>query len=404
MSWSSTLALNREENKDSRPVIGLRLTEETLAALRRGDSCTLVFEQGEAFLHVGEAVFRLDRRTLAVDREVREVYQVGTLIARRLSYWARNDKCTRTTPVSQLDPRRNRRQPSAGSSMEALTPQQIAARSANTTARSPARLSASGVKSSTYGVDSPAAQAAALAAVAANQATMAPKRHATPLRTRLLKLLAMGPTDIGALQTKLAQRPEAFTVDLTRLTDRQGSVYYLKPECYQDVQIYEWDYTDEERAIVVALAQQAFDQLGLPENARERIMLLAPDERPAGWDHKGTLRERVIHALALKPMEFKQAQERAGATEDDSFRETLRQDASYREVQVDTWPGWSEEERKKVAATMRSVFASTGLSESDPVWDRLSNYPSIVPSPPPPPSEHLHHRLSLQLRQRKLAI
>lgn len=45
MSWSSTLALNREENKDNRPVVGLRLTEETLAALRRGDSCTLAFEQ-----------------------------------------------------------------------------------------------------------------------------------------------------------------------------------------------------------------------------------------------------------------------------------------------------------------------------------------------------------------------
>jgi hypothetical protein len=101
--------------------------------------------------------------------------------------------------------------------MEALTPRQIAARSANTTARSPVRLAASNVKSSTYGVDSPAAQAAALAAVAANQATTAPKRQATPLRTRVLKLLAMGPTDIGTLQTKLAQRPEAFTVDLTRV-------------------------------------------------------------------------------------------------------------------------------------------------------------------------------------------
>ncbi|KAI9590961.1 hypothetical protein BDF19DRAFT_318575 [Syncephalis fuscata] len=251
--------------------------------------------------------------------------------------------------------------------MQALTPQQIAARAANT-ARSPAKLAGGNAGSSAYGVDSPAAQAAALAAVAANQTTSAPKRHGMPLRARLLKLLAMGPIDIGTLQTRMAQRPEALTADLSRLSDRQGSIYYLKPECYQDVQIYEWDYTDEERAMVISLAQQAFDKLGLSEDARERVMLLAPETRPAGWDHKGTLKERVIHALALKPMEFKQAQERAGATEDDSFRETLRQvgrftnnawvlqDASYSEIQVDTWPGWTEDERKKVASTMRSVL------------------------------------------------
>ncbi|RKP04886.1 hypothetical protein THASP1DRAFT_33299 [Thamnocephalis sphaerospora] len=405
---------------------------------------------GEKALRIGGTTYRLEQRKLSADRETRELYQrargnknvlelVGTqrhalaVTARASSAAAatasstrpgtahsaervrrpfENDRASRRAAFFEQK-RLRRMEPPPPSAADALTPQQIAAMAA-----SPARSPALAMDGSLHNSELHAAQTAALVAAvtAGNQPAQVHKRPTTSLRARLLHLLAIEPTDISLLQTKLMQRPETIMLDLRMIADRHGTVYALKPECYRDVNAHDWEYTDEERQIVLERARQAFDQLGLPANARERIMLLAPDARPTGWERSGTLRERVIHALAIEPMGFKLAQEKSGSKEDDKFREMLLQvarfqnnawmlkDASYREVQLDTWPGWTTEERKHVARAMRRAFETMDLPADDEAWQALAAYPKSPPlvstptpamSQPSPPSEPMPAARSL---------
>jgi hypothetical protein len=288
------------------------------------------------------------------------------------------------------DKRIRRAEPPPPSADNALTPQEIAARAASP-GRSPAPHG-----HTSESIELAATQAALAMAASASSSTVTQKRPAISLRTRIVHVLAIGPADLKTLEMRLNQRPEVLLRELgeSKIADRHDTIYTLKPEFYRTLDIYEWEYTPEERKVVLERAKQTFDQLGLPSNARERIMLLAPEARPAGWDQNITPRDRVIHALAIEPMGFNMVREKSGLKDTDEIRHILQQvaqfqnnawtlkDICYKEVQLSSWPSWTVDERKSVARKMRSTFEAMKLPPDDKAWEALADYPKSPESTP----------------------
>lgn len=117
--------------------------------------------------------------------------------------------------------------------------------------------------------------------------------------------------------------------------DTEGR-HVLKSDSWRDVRIWDWPlYTKEERETVAKLALKAFDAMGLPAEAKERLVLRPQQLQNASPAVKSqipqqeaqdnseiesgeivmdipssSLRERVIHALAVRGLQYAEVYER----------------------------------------------------------------------------------------------
>ncbi|KAL7422640.1 hypothetical protein Q5752_001931 [Cryptotrichosporon argae] len=119
------------------------------------------------------------------------------------------------------------------------------------------------------------ARATTTAAAAAVTTAAPPPRPAPaiPLKTRVVQLLAVGQIGMPDLVARLgaAEDDVARVVNVVGRAD--GAHYTLVPNQYSKVKLAAWDYTSAEREIVIGLARAAFDELGLPPDADERLEL-----------------------------------------------------------------------------------------------------------------------------------
>ncbi|KAG0050125.1 hypothetical protein BGZ83_005084 [Gryganskiella cystojenkinii] len=100
-----------------------------------------------------------------------------------------------------------------------------------------------------------------------------------PLRTRVVQLLAWnseGTEERAFVQLRAAQ--EELQSILSAVATYYGRRYYLKPETYKEVKIYDWkSYSAKQRDSAAKNASAAFDKLGLSPDAPERS-ILDPDQ------------------------------------------------------------------------------------------------------------------------------
>lgn len=95
-----------------------------------------------------------------------------------------------------------------------------------------------------------------------------------PLKTRVVQLLALGPME----EAEIVRRVGGVEQDVMRVVKVVGrqslpGCYSLQPSQYSKVKISNWKYTFGEQQEVIRLAREAFEELGLPPNAEERLDL-----------------------------------------------------------------------------------------------------------------------------------
>ncbi|ORX34421.1 hypothetical protein BD324DRAFT_683372 [Kockovaella imperatae] len=95
-----------------------------------------------------------------------------------------------------------------------------------------------------------------------------------PLKTRVIQALSLGPMSLEKVVKRVGM-PEEDVMRVVRVVgkDLGEGRYTLQPAKYAQVKIASWKYTLEEQRTVVRLAREAFDELGLPSDAEERVDL-----------------------------------------------------------------------------------------------------------------------------------
>lgn len=91
-----------------------------------------------------------------------------------------------------------------------------------------------------------------------------------PLKTRVVQFLALGPTTVD----EILEHTQGDYNDVLRVANviglQEGGQYRLRPAQYAKIKIGSWKYSHDEKVRVIALARQAFDDLGLAPDAEER--------------------------------------------------------------------------------------------------------------------------------------
>ncbi|KAK4686585.1 hypothetical protein P7C73_g3552, partial [Tremellales sp. Uapishka_1] len=104
----------------------------------------------------------------------------------------------------------------------------------------------------------------------------APAVPTIALKTRVVQLLALGAITVAGIVDRIKDSEHDVMRVVNVVGQKQGSnppTYTLLPSQYSKVKISDWKYTHGERREVIRLAREAFDELGLPSDAEERIEL-----------------------------------------------------------------------------------------------------------------------------------
>ncbi|KAK8846784.1 hypothetical protein IAR55_005872 [Kwoniella newhampshirensis] len=116
------------------------------------------------------------------------------------------------------------------------------------------------------------------AAPAVNGNSVTSNHTMIPLKTRVMQLLALGPTSVADIVRRVGgdeQNVMRVVNVVGRMTPTSPPTYTLLPNQYSKIKLGpgQWKYTYAERQQVIRLAREAFDELGLPEDAEERLEL-----------------------------------------------------------------------------------------------------------------------------------
>ncbi|KDQ21770.1 hypothetical protein BOTBODRAFT_26196 [Botryobasidium botryosum FD-172 SS1] len=127
-------------------------------------------------------------------------------------------------------------------------------------------------------------------AVASSRLTPGPRsdpprdRERVPLQTRIIHCIALTPQTTLQIMKSVEHSNEKEVSDILREVAKADTklnksahvapLWNLKPETYKDVGVYTWSsYEPAERLRIASDAKRAFDQLGLPPDAPERLNL-----------------------------------------------------------------------------------------------------------------------------------
>ncbi|WVF70010.1 hypothetical protein IAT40_004796 [Kwoniella sp. CBS 6097] len=109
-------------------------------------------------------------------------------------------------------------------------------------------------------------------------ATSSSAQPMIPLKTRVMQLLALGPTTVSDIVRRVGG-DEQNVMRVVNVVGRAFSThpptYTLLPNQYSKIKIGpgQWKYTYAEQQQVIRLAREAFDELGLDADAEERVEL-----------------------------------------------------------------------------------------------------------------------------------
>ncbi|WVQ84082.1 hypothetical protein IAT38_006227 [Cryptococcus sp. DSM 104549] len=126
-----------------------------------------------------------------------------------------------------------------------------------------------------------------------------------PLKTRVMQYLAMGATTAAELVRRMGgdeQNVMRVVNVVGRASPTNPPTYTLLPTQYSKLKLGagQWKYTYAEQAEVVRLAREAFDELGLPADAEERLELARKErEAVAGYGSGRSSDEQEV--VAGKP-------------------------------------------------------------------------------------------------------
>ncbi|ORY20709.1 hypothetical protein BCR39DRAFT_554905 [Naematelia encephala] len=121
--------------------------------------------------------------------------------------------------------------------------------------------------------------------MARTQSSPAATQPMIPLKTRVIQLLALGPTTMDDMMHRVGATEEEVmrVVNVVgRKTSSLPDKYTLSANQYSKVKLAQWKYTYAERRTVATLARAAFDELGLPADAEERIELERKEAEGSG--------------------------------------------------------------------------------------------------------------------------
>lgn len=128
-----------------------------------------------------------------------------------------------------------------------------------------------------------------------------------PLKTRVVQFLALGPTTVD----EILEHTQGDYNDVLRVAKVIGlhddGQYRLRPAQYAKIKIGSWKYTHDEKVRVIALARQAFDELGLAPDAEERDELDQKEREALGSTGSGASASPAPQpAPSLSPVKQKQ--------------------------------------------------------------------------------------------------
>ncbi|ODN96381.1 hypothetical protein L198_04095 [Cryptococcus wingfieldii CBS 7118] len=152
----------------------------------------------------------------------------------------------------------------------------------------------------------------------------APAAGSVPLKTRVVQYLAMGETTEEDLCRRMGG-DEHHVMRVVQVVGRPSEhrvgVWSLQPSQYAKIKLGagQWSYTYAEQQQVIRLAHAAFDELGLPQNAEERMDLAKKEKdahtgygaRSSDASDKGTPQLPTSQGFSVNPVSVIRDREKA---------------------------------------------------------------------------------------------
>ncbi|ODN75430.1 hypothetical protein L202_06581 [Cryptococcus amylolentus CBS 6039] len=152
----------------------------------------------------------------------------------------------------------------------------------------------------------------------------APAAGSVPLKTRVVQYLAMGETTEEDLCRRMGG-DEHHVMRVVQVVGRPSEhrvgVWSLQPSQYAKIKLGagQWSYTYAEQQQVIRLAHAAFDELGLPQNAEERMDLAKKEKdantgygaRSSDGSDKGTPQLPTSQGFSVNPVSVLRDREKA---------------------------------------------------------------------------------------------